>query len=42
MLSLLGIDQPEIGLVDQGRGLERLARLLLGQLAAAASFRSSS
>ena len=25
-------DQPQVRLVDQGRGLERLARLLLGQL----------
>ena len=25
-------DQPQVGLVDQGRGLERLAGLLLGQL----------
>ena len=28
----LGIDQPEVGLVDQGGGLEGLPRLLLGQL----------
>ena len=28
---LLGIHQPEVGLVDQGRGLERLAGLLLRQ-----------
>src|SRR5262249_43969210 len=28
---LLHIDQPQVGLVDQGRGLERLARLLLSQ-----------
>ena len=27
----LGIDQPQVRLVDQGRGLERLAGLLLGQ-----------
>src|SRR5262249_998237 len=30
-LGLLRIDQPEVGLVDQGRGLERLPGLLLGQ-----------
>ena len=30
---LLGVDQPEVRLVDQGGGLERLAGLLLGQLA---------
>ena len=29
---LLPAHQPEVGLVDQGGGLERLARLLLGQL----------
>ena len=29
---VLVTDQPEVGLVDQGRGLERLPRLLLGQL----------
>ena len=29
---LLDVHQPQVGLVDQGRGLERLARLLLGQL----------
>src|SRR5688572_2691446 len=30
-LRVLLSDQPEVGLVDQGRRLERLARLLLGQ-----------
>ena len=29
--ALLDVHQPQVGLVDQGRGLERLARLLLGQ-----------
>ena len=29
---LAGVDEPEIGLVDQGRGLEGLAGLLLRQL----------
>ena len=29
---LVAVHQPQIGLVDQGRGLERLAGLLLGQL----------
>jgi hypothetical protein len=28
---VLAIDQPQVRLVDQGGGLERLARLLLGQ-----------
>ena len=28
---LFAIDEPEVGLVDQGRGLERLPRLLLGE-----------
>ena len=28
----LAADQPQVGLVDQGGGLERLAGLLLGQL----------
>ena len=32
LLDLLAIHQPQVGLVDQGRGLERLARLLLRQL----------
>ena len=32
VLGLVHVDQPEIRLVDQGRGLERLAGLLLGQL----------
>ena len=27
----VGVHQPQVGLVDQGGGLERLARLLLGQ-----------
>ena len=31
--AVLAVDQPQVRLVDQGRGLERLARLLLGQLA---------
>ena len=30
-LGLLAIDEPEVGLVDQGGGLERLPRLLLGE-----------
>ena len=29
---VLAVHQPEVRLVDQGRGLERLAGLLLGQL----------
>ena len=29
--ALLRVHQPQVRLVDQGRGLERLARLLLGQ-----------
>ena len=32
VLGLLRVHQPQVGLVDQGRGLERLAGLLLGQL----------
>ncbi len=32
VLGLLDINQPEVRLVDQGRRLERLAGLLLGQL----------
>ena len=35
-------NQPQIRLVDQGRGLERLARLLLEPSSCAASLRSSS
>ena len=40
-LRLFAADQAKIGLVDQGGGLEGLARLLVGQ-PGAASFRSSS
>ena len=32
MLGLVHIHQPDVGLMDQGRGLERLARLLLSHL----------
>ena len=32
MLRLLDVHQSDIRLVDQGRGLKRLARLLLGHL----------
>ena len=32
LLGLLDIDQPEVGLVDQGGRLQRLAGRLLGQL----------
>ena len=32
LLAAVRIDQPEVRLVDQGRGLERLAGLLAGQL----------
>src|SRR5262249_34251410 len=31
-LGLFDVYQTQVGLVDQGRGLQRLARLLLGQL----------
>ena len=42
VLRRVAADQPEVRLVDQGRGLERLPGLLLGQSSAAASLRSSS
>ena len=32
MLGLLHVHQPDVHLVDQGRGLKRLPRLLLGHL----------
>ena len=32
MLGLLALDQPDVRLVHQGRGLQRLAGLLLGRL----------
>ena len=32
LLGLLDIDQAQVGLVDQGGGLERLPRFLVGQL----------
>jgi hypothetical protein len=41
MLGFLDIDKSDIGIVNQGRGLQRLPRLFLGQFGRR-SFRSSS
>jgi hypothetical protein len=41
MLGFLDIDKSDIGIVNRGRGLQRLPRLFLGQFGRR-SFRSSS